>query len=655
MKLLGNGRLARFTMNKTQQNQAVYSNIQPRCPGSRGSKAGEICKGSSTNVGCKSTYGCTYAVDVSSNAFNGAFPAYGSFASVNLIVDSSANEPCEWQYNAIVEAAGPIPGGSGDNSYRVTLNIEDEKCINASSIKGVYFYAPVGGSLGVYIGEYRVCTGINGLGQKIYTTEPSQYPFGGGTPVENKFVNGACRVGAPYRNPIAGWRKTLDCNYKDCSSNDVGTSNWGKQPINTVYKDNYSGKKKGDGTIGCCATDCSSNKIIHRPGIQGRTHRPIIRSGMQEITGCCKTTVRTLGQVPGGMQYIDITKCKSKSDYSFSYRQYMNNKRCLSYDRSLEKNPGTYSAVTQNKDGKLICQMKYRKSGCAGCCQCCVKRQFFLIASGSTPPIINSTFTTTIDGKSSSVIGTVDAVWIYPSGFGVVLLLDNGLNDICNGIRNIIQAGQTINSGSITYGPIGGSTTPNFYYPVVYDVENRKGDCGSNKSNTVTIYKPNNKKFSKQGAVSAGSRLERLKLDTVRSANSRCKKGKKCATKPARPGDPFNKCVLPPNGKYDAGRPRFTGWMFNGHHSEVKSRVYNMVRYNQQPLGIPQLTQHPPGKTCIKKCFPRTLNLGSNRSTAAGNRARIPGSKCVNSGDCDNCTGCNDDPNYTNQGVPCCK
>jgi len=131
---------------------------------------------------------------------------------------------------------------------------------------------------------------------------------------------------------------------------------------------------------------------------------------MQEITGCCKTTVRTLGQVPNGMQYIDITKCKSKSDYSFSYRQYMNNKRCLSYDRSLEKNPGTYSAVTQNKDGKLICQMKYRKSGCAGCCQCCVKRQFFLIASGSTPPNINSTFSTTIDGKCLDI-----SLWIWSS------------------------------------------------------------------------------------------------------------------------------------------------------------------------------------------------------------------------------------------------
>ena len=90
----------------------------------------------------------------------------------------------------------------------------------------------------------------------------------------------------------------------------------------------------------------------------------------------------------------------------------------------------------------------------------------------------------------------------------------------------------------------------------------------------------------------------------------------------------LNKTYKYPNGKYDAGKPRFTGWMFNGHHSEVKGRVYNMVRYNQQPLGIPQLTAHPPGKTCIKQCFPRTLDLGSNRSTAAGNRARIPGSKC---------------------------
>ncbi len=160
-------------------------------------------------------------------------------------------------------------------------------------------------------------------------------------------------------------------------------------------------------------------------------------------------------------------------------------------------------------------------------------------------------------------------------------------------------------------------------------------DCGgdiqygpkcSNKAETHTVYKPSNKKFSNQGAVSSGSRLDRLKLDAIRASNSKCIKDKRCNTIKSKSTGGCDYKV--PNGKYGAGKPRFTGWMFNGHHSEVKGRVYNMGRYNQQPLGIPQLTAHPPGKTCIKQCFPRTLDLGSNRSTAAGNRARIPGSKC---------------------------
>ena len=142
-----------------------------------------------------------------------------------------------------------------------------------------------------------------------------------------------------------------------------------------------------------------------------------------------------------------------------------------------------------------------------------------------------------------------------------------------------------------------------------------------------TIYKPSNKKFSRQGAVTSGGRLERLKLDTITAANSKCIKGRRCKEIPTLFPD-VTKVYKYPNGTYGGGKPRFTGWMFNGHHREVKGRVYNMVRYNQQPLGIPQLTANPPGKTCIKKCFPRTLNLGTNRPTAAGNRARIPGSIC---------------------------
>ena len=99
-------------------------------------------------------------------------------------------------------------------------------------------------------------------------------------------------MGAPYRNPIAGFRKALNCDYKACTKDGVSnTSNWKKQPTNTVYKDNYSGKKGNcangpepfpENGCGCCPTDCSSGKIVHRSGIQARTHRPIIRSGMQE-------------------------------------------------------------------------------------------------------------------------------------------------------------------------------------------------------------------------------------------------------------------------------------------------------------------------------------------------------------------------------------
>ena len=513
LRLLGSGNnnFRRFTMNKTQQNQPVYSNVQPRCPGIKGQRGGKDCSGSNTNVGCKSCVGCIYTFDVSSNAFLGGYPSYGSFININPVVDSSSNPPCEWQYNGIVEGFslnGPLPYNA-----RVQISIEDNKCVSVQDICGVYFYAPVGGNNGTYTGNYYDCTG---------TPIHSNYEFGS-TPTPSKFVTTAKRMGAPYRNPIAGWRNSLDCNYKDCSGVKVkggaGTSHWGKQPTNTIYKDNYSGPKsdcsKDASGCGCCAKDCS-NAIVHRPGIQGRTHRPIIRSGMQPKSSCCK---------PDGTQCFN--------DYSYSYRQYQNNKRCLSYDRSLEKYVGSYPACVTGSDGKQHCQNAYRKSSCCDC-DC---------------------------------------------------------------------------STNIT-------TTPPF----------KRGGC-SNKSETKTIYKPSNKKFSHQGAVTSGGRLERLKLDTIKSANSKCIKGQQCREIPTKFSD-ITKVYKYPNGKYGAGKPRFTGWMFNGHHSEVKGRVYNMGRYNQQPLGIPQLTAHPPGKTCIKQCFPRTLDLGSNRSTAAGNRARIPGSKC---------------------------
>lgn len=97
----------------------------------------------------------------------------------------------------------------------------------------------------------------------------------------------------------------------------------------------------------------------------------------------------------------------------------------------------------------------------------------------------------------------------------------------------------------------------------------------------LTVWNPSNKKFKVQGAVSAGSRLERLKLDTIKSANSKCAKGARCDT---------IDCEKVPNGVYFAGKPRFNGWMYNARHRERVWPNSNMsyIRNRPLPLGIPQ-------------------------------------------------------------------
>ena len=470
-----------FTFNKTVRNQPNYTNMQPRCPGNKGNRGNKQCKGSNTLTGCKTCTGCLYSFDVSGAIFNGAYPEYGTFVNINPSLDSNYNL-CEWRYNGIVDNI--TNSGIPSHDIQITLNIENDTCIKIKDISGIYFQPPKGSNRGVIAGYYYLC-----IDNKLHI-DPSHNII---NLYQDKIITTAKRMGAPYRNPIAGWRKTLECCDNNCENN--CSSNAPKQTIQTIYKDNYSGKKNDDS--GCCSRDCNNNSISNS-GIQGRTHRPIIRSGMQPKSSCCKPCV---------------------NDYSFDYRQYQHNKRCLSFERSQEKYIGNNKC--KNENGK--CLNRYNKGGCYCCMDC------------SDKPV-------------------------------------------------------------------------------------------NNKANTVTIYKPNNKKFSKQGAVTAGSRLERLKLDTLRASNSKCIKGQRCKEIPSKFED-SDKVYKYPNGPYFAGQPRFTGWMFNKYHHEV----VNMNKYSQQPLGIPQLTAHPPGNTCIKECFPRTLNLGTNRSTAAGNRARAPGSKC---GDC---------------------
>ena len=139
-----------------------------------------------------------------------------------------------------------------------------------------------------------------------------------------------------------------------------------------------------------------------------------------------------------------------------------------------------------------------------------------------------------------------------------------------------------------------------------------------------TVWKPNNNKFKVQGAVTSGGRLERLKLDTVKAANSKCRKGQRCDSN----GNG--------NGRYLAGKPRFDGWMFNAAHLEKvwPSKIMSAIRYKPQPLGIAQLTNR--GRSTRSNKAPASWNSKSRgtyglyqRSDDRNIRAPGYGKKCV--------------------------
>tara|TARA_B100001057_G_C22849729_1_gene950494 strand:+ start:50 stop:1447 length:1398 start_codon:yes stop_codon:yes gene_type:complete len=129
------------------------------------------------------------------------------------------------------------------------------------------------------------------------------------------------------------------------------------------------------------------------------------------------------------------------------------------------------------------------------------------------------------------------------------------------------------------------------------------GSCNCNISKrcsgrvlSKTIFKPNNKKFQVQGAVSSGSRLDRLKLDTIRKADAnkvRRRKGGLKNKKTCNCTNPSCTDCGSANGKcsnfvgtapYFAGKPRFTGWIYNNLNKENRCNQ----RARPSPFGIPQ-------------------------------------------------------------------
>tara|TARA_B100000795_G_C22677862_1_gene390535 strand:+ start:51 stop:758 length:708 start_codon:yes stop_codon:yes gene_type:complete len=90
------------------------------------------------------------------------------------------------------------------------------------------------------------------------------------------------------------------------------------------------------------------------------------------------------------------------------------------------------------------------------------------------------------------------------------------------------------------------------------------GNCNKDSCKIPTvIWKPNNKQFSVQGAVPSSSRLDKLKLDTIRAEKS----SKTCGS-----GNEF-KCF----GLYYAGKPRNEGFIFNKNHKEINCPQTNAV------------------------------------------------------------------------------
>ena len=438
----------RFTFNKDNKIRPAYKNVQPKfgllgcCPNAK--------------IGCNTCLKCMHTINLSGVDFGNELPQPNDFVAINPVTDSNQNTPTNWEYSAIIADIVDL----GTNNYTIWINIENNECVSEIEINGVFIYKPnykasgecndcevpacdtCGGlPAGPLKGfgccgpssDYHCCCNkiptladCNNCGN-CYTckkTSPSPvsnvvYGYYYGSYYLNNVltsspyqlsnvnminVNGSAKKKNPFRNPLAGWRKTRDC----CDKRKI---------TKTIYKDIWA--KDG---VGCCSDGKSKS------GIQGCTKKPLIRSGMQPKKSCYNE--------------------KCVNDYSFSYRQYQHNNRCLSFERSEEH------FIPFDKKCKRAgkCIHEFRKGACRGCAGC-----------------------VTANNKAK------------------------------------------------------------------------------------TIYKPNNKKFSKQGAVTSGGRLERLKLNTIRKANA-CKNNPcKVVASQFTDGGSYKY----PKGKYFAGKPRYTNWRIN--------------------------------------------------------------------------------------------
>ena len=123
---------------------------------------------------------------------------------------------------------------------------------------------------------------------------------------------------APFRQPLKGYRKTVDC-----SNNNLNCL-----LTTEIYKDSYTGS-----CFKLCRPDSytslpTSNKLDANSsratsGISARAGRPLIRSGMQPNSS---------GQQNSG---LDAVVPNNPKKYSYSYRELLNNRRKVTYEKQL--------------------------------------------------------------------------------------------------------------------------------------------------------------------------------------------------------------------------------------------------------------------------------------------------------------------------------
>ena len=139
---------------------------------------------------------------------------------------------------------------------------------------------------------------------------------------------------APFRQPLKGYRKTLDCSSNN--PNCLFTTE--------IYRDSYT-----DCSFNLCrpmtytslptSNKPNASNVRANSGISARAGRPLIRSGMQP---------NSAGQQNSG---LDVVQPGNPKKYSYSYRELLNNRRKVTYEKQLHTSKPDAGSLTTTKYG----------------------------------------------------------------------------------------------------------------------------------------------------------------------------------------------------------------------------------------------------------------------------------------------------------------